>query len=501
MRSLALALVLGSCVVSSASAGRNTNGALVVHTDDGIDYYSNSGGFCSTAIPATCKDLNPNGSRDETQVIWLLAAFPAGSSPRVARIRFGVRHAFAGEFLDYAPCGAGSTEDPEAGWPSGPGGVAGNDVTLADPADEPLFVFYWLAVNVSGSDPSSIFLETTFNPESGTAEFRDDSTPPSVDRIYDFGTMRWNGTGANACPIPLPTGVCCLPDRTCIITTQHDCDHSGGTFRVGETACDPSPCLSPIGACCFFDGTCQEMTREDCARYSCTTYQGDGAICEGVLCAARIGACCFTDGTCVMEVSSDCDNSGGRFACDSVCDPNPCVHWGACCREGLPCVVMPAPQCEADGGSYEGDGSDCESPAPCVMGACCLPNLACILRTPYGCATISGIYLGDSVDCPFDTCDPGACCFPDLTCRITNIQDCYWGTWYGSGTNCPPDPPCGETGAFAPCCFGGDRCALTTESDCEKVVGIWAEGMSDCAICEGPATRKTTWGEIKALFR
>jgi len=55
-----------------------------------------------------------------------------------------------------------------------------------------------------------------------------------------------------------PTGACCLPDRSCIITTEVCCEYASGSYQH-----DAAVCLEPQ-ACCFDGGSCELLEPHCC---------------------------------------------------------------------------------------------------------------------------------------------------------------------------------------------------------------------------------------------
>ena len=196
---------------TAAHAGRNRNGALVVHTDDSIRY-SNTPDYCTTVLPGSCADLNtrtdiPYGI---PAVVWLLAAFRDGSSPAVTAIQFGIHHNLpVGEwyFLQARPCGPSPVEVPDAGWPEP--NDCGNIVAFSSPVDDLVSKFYIFGVYL---EPGQ-FLGTRTYPSTDVASFVDDGNPPVEDRIYNFGTIRWGAPGENQCPVAPVGEACCFEGR------------------------------------------------------------------------------------------------------------------------------------------------------------------------------------------------------------------------------------------------------------------------------------------------
>ncbi len=81
------------------------------------------------------------------------------------------------------------------------------------------------------------------------------------------------------CPLPTPTGACCLAGGTCQIQTSANCSAAGGVYQGDNTLCSPNPCTQPTGACCISDGSCQVLTSADCGTAG-GTYQGDDTSCS-----------------------------------------------------------------------------------------------------------------------------------------------------------------------------------------------------------------------------
>ena len=137
-----------------------------------------------------------------------------------------------------------------------------------------------------------------------------------------------------------PLGACCLPDGTCVQTTQSNCP---GVFTPN------TPC-GPIGACCIdADGdgipeTCNVMAEACCNLVG--TFQGPNTPCVG------IGACCI--GSACVEVDRICcDDVMGTFqGLGTSCSPNPCPA-------GTPCQPDPS-------------GLDCTG--DCPAGTVCTPT-------------------------------------------------------------------------------------------------------------------------------
>lgn len=93
-------------------------------------------------------------------------------------------------------------------------------------------------------------------------------------------------TDCAACPaISPPTGACCLPDGSCVVTIAASC---GSTYLGDDAPCTSAACL---GACCAPDGTCRETRLADCP----FQFLGVAIPCGSVPCPApRAGNSCET---------------------------------------------------------------------------------------------------------------------------------------------------------------------------------------------------------------
>jgi hypothetical protein len=270
-------LVLLLLLSSPAFAGRNSNGALVVHTDDSI-FYTSSDDYCLTSLPGSCDLLITRTDRtveEQEAVIWFLAAFLPEADPAVTTIQFGIHHNLPvnlGYFARWAACGPSPLELQDDGWPELNDG--GNLVAYGVPVVQRLFAFYWFAViGVQGG-----YFGTRSYPGTNEAKFVDDSSPPIEDLCTRFGTARWGQAGENDCPIGL-FGACCVPGADCQILSAEECAALGGTYIGDGAACDPSPCDIPTGACCLPDQLCVIVTLAQCTQQG-GAYQGNDTVCD-----------------------------------------------------------------------------------------------------------------------------------------------------------------------------------------------------------------------------
>jgi hypothetical protein len=374
MRTALISMGILLLLATPALAGRNANGALVVHTDDSI-VYTSTANYCATAMPATCEALGTQTNKpvEETEaVIWFVAAFMAQSSPGVTTIQFGIHHNLPpdqGYISTFGACGPSPLELPDAGWPEP--NDCGNLVAYATPIYERLFAFYWFAA-IGVQDG---YLGTRTYPSTDEAKFVDDGSPPIEDLVFSFGTVRWGSAGANTCPT-YTGGACCFADGHCANLLADECIAQGGDFQGTGTVCDPNPCPVAWGACCFGDGHCEILDANTCVDYN-----------------------------------------GVWYGMDEPCDPNPCPQPPeACCYPSGNCSFVPPAQCEATGGTPMGAGTTCDQiacKAP-AMGACCLDEGVCLVTDEEGCAAQGGIYHADVA------CEPNPCGVP--------VEPTTWGS-------------------------------------------------------------------------
>ncbi len=286
------------------------------------------------------------------------------------------------------------------------------------------------------------------------------------------------------------TGACCLPDGSCLEISELCCTELGGSFQGEGTTC------GGFGACCLPDGSCLEVAEICCINEFGGSFQGDGTVCGGT------GACCLPDGSCLEAAEICCINEfggsyqgdgtvcGGTGACclpDGSCieiaeiccinefggdyqgDGTVCGGTGACCLPGGSCTVTAEACCLAAGGSFQGDGTVCGG-----TGACCLPDGSCVEVAEICCVNeFGGSFQGDGTECG----GTGACCLPDGSCvevaEICCINE-FGGSFQGEGTEC------GGTGA---CCLPDGSCVEVAEICCINEFGGSYQG--DGTECGG----------------
>jgi hypothetical protein len=291
---------------------------------------------CTTtfATPADCASAITRTDKATAAVIWFLAAFVPEATPSVASVYFGI--SFDDVNLDpstkFGFCGpAGSAEAPDAGWPAN---NAGNSVGFATAiVGNHLFPVYYFKVDeFSGTAGPSLC--SAINPTGGFAKFYDDAFPPVEDPITRFGCVKWyDATGSNTCPVPPPTGACCvISSATCqIVGSKNECDAITGNYLGDNTVCD-----KPCSACCYWFGDplqrlCTVTTQSDCetGAWNDQKYTLDGNVIGAnwawVPADATVGAMC----------AAESGEHGTKWFCEDPRDPvvNPPtatapVSWG-----------------------------------------------------------------------------------------------------------------------------------------------------------------------------
>lgn len=120
----------------------------------------------------------------------------------------------------------------------------------------------------------------------------------------------------------------------------------------------------PTGACCMPDGSCSVISQSQCNTNG-GTYAGDNVTCQTANCQPIVGSCCLPNGTCISEIQAQCNTDGGVWTQGQSCSPNPCPPIGSCCLNDGTCSITAQANCA---GSWTEGGSctpnRCAQPAP-----------------------------------------------------------------------------------------------------------------------------------------
>jgi hypothetical protein len=306
-----------------------------------------------------------------------------------------------------------------------------------------------------------------------------------------FPQIAYRGDGTS-CPVPVDDcgtidqyNACCLPDGTCINTTQAVCTAPWiqGNF-ISTGTCDtlaPNQCTNLLSRCCFSNGSCEVLVGNACTARGGTTVAGQ-TTCEANACNAFAGACCGTAaGDCTMNTASQCNAEGGFYQGDASDCLNPtgtCPGFGACCRGNGDCLEnQTQSQCTTVGGTYGGAGTTCATQECDQNGACCAVTGTCLVTTAANCAGIDGDFKGAGEPCASDVCTSGACCLPTECCQNRTPGACAAdsGEYRGDGTTCGSES-CTIRGG----CCRGTSCAVETPEECAVDGGTY---LGDCTGC------------------
>ncbi len=194
------------------------------------------------------------------------------------------------------------------------------------------------------------------------------------------------------------------------------CPANGGwsTFAALPGLCRPSgdwalsvtwtslPCTPGVGACCLPDGSCSLDSQANCEAAG-GVFQGDGTVCEDVVCQPLPQACCFeSTGACLNLDPGDCISAGGvPGGVGTTCETFTCFPQGACCLPDGSCADGLSPEeCAAMNGTYQGNDTTCAATScPEPTGGCCFSNGFCLELTEADCALVEGLWGGLGSDC------------------------------------------------------------------------------------------------------
>lgn len=198
-----------------AAAGPNAGGTLILHRNPTLTYTSGHS-YCGESGLGFCEEAVVTGpaSSDSIVVFHALAAFPAGSSPRLAGVTFGVE--YDPDELDIVGSGScGGVEIQHTNWP---GSGTGTSLTWQTTQTGPLVELYWFAAHTqAGVDSTGLALVA--HPQQGGL-FADDAVPPAIDSIAAYGSLGFGAPGHDECPglapitTPAASRLTTIPSRT-----------------------------------------------------------------------------------------------------------------------------------------------------------------------------------------------------------------------------------------------------------------------------------------------
>lgn len=262
-----------AALASVATAGPNQGGTLVLAEATGYDRTFDQETFCPYA-PETCFESVSRHDGYDIVPMVLCAAFPEGSSPRLAGLTFGVDYDDSEVFLTaWGSCG--DFELPTAGFPA-PG--EGTAVTFDETRTDLFTPTYWFtAYNYYGNPQTFDIIP---HPVQG-ANFGDDTVLPELDPIADLGSYGFSTDGYTPCPAAPGPGQCCFYFEDCQVLEEDECDEAGGSFTPDMDCSEPCVIFF-TGGCCT-RGDCFLTSREACEEDG-GLYLGDGVFCDGDPC-------------------------------------------------------------------------------------------------------------------------------------------------------------------------------------------------------------------------
>jgi len=267
---------------TSARAGFNAGGTLIVHAQPGIQYSSDHGSYCGDLALAGCDEAITAVSGSDLVVFHAIAAFAPrvlDITPRLKAVTFGVEYSIGIDIIDHGGCG--DFQLNTSGWPQSGSGTA---ISFDQVQTAYLTPLCWFAA-YNADAPSPRLFALTPHPTQG-GYFADDELPAQLDLIAGYGALGFDQPGDLPCPLAGGGyGACCFPDSHCEERVPADCTTAGGEFLGAGTACAPGGCNGvTAGACCYSNGECA-VTSEGMCEAAGGSFQGAGSACAPGLCS------------------------------------------------------------------------------------------------------------------------------------------------------------------------------------------------------------------------
>jgi hypothetical protein len=339
-----LALTSGGAGAASvdfalADSSNLAGGVLIAHHPAAMVYSVDTPGegWCANyqanhAITSAADQVNRIDTTANGTFWFVLAAWGEPKKFCGAEFGLGTYDPSAFGIVGSGPCGTGTLEIPNGGWP-GPGGGVGIATTTV-PFRGNFVPIYYFAGYAYDAVPAGTVIPIVHNPATdfaGTANCETPSVPFNADCLGAMGIFQ---AGVHCDPILNPPGACCFGGGTCqIVADQAACEALGGSWNGGGS-CDPTPC--PITwACCVHDEsslveTCLMLTQTECTQVGGIWHQT--SECATFTCPL-LRACCIAS-TCVGILTlEECTNtySGNWIADQPAClCPTPAeqTSWG-----------------------------------------------------------------------------------------------------------------------------------------------------------------------------
>ena len=277
---LAILLVLTN-LPGAVFAKKNAGGVLVLHCATQVSPETPADKLCEAAILSQSSDALTRFPGDGKRVVvFVYAAFDADSVVDMRAVTFGLRFTANVKIAGSGICNGGGLAIPTPGWPSSGTGVS----FMFDPSSKERMVpIYWFLVSCVGPG----YFEVTPNPNQHMGgNFADSSVPALLEPVAGYGAIGFDLEGS--IPVPgqlVPSGACCLGERTCIQFTKEECLYYFGEWLGPSIDCakdDPCQPEADFGACCMSAG-CQTLTRRECTKQG-GTFLGEKVPCQGDPC-------------------------------------------------------------------------------------------------------------------------------------------------------------------------------------------------------------------------
>jgi hypothetical protein len=331
MRHVRWLLVAMWCLASAARAGPNAGGVLWVH-DTGLIHSTDPPGPPVSPAPTDCSGVDNQQALQEIKTVWkVYAAFPAGTSPRLKGVSWGLAIAAVGDgyvAIDPGGCGLPNADGPgtdlagtRGGWPSTDGGMIEQFFPTGPRTATVVELYYFSGYGYGGLSRTPQSFGTVPHADAANRFFLDDATPHNADPIMGYGSLGFGQAGMTPCPTRDPNAVCCAPAGACIVTTVENCS-APDVWHPEWLTCEANPCPPPTGACCYEGGFCEVTLETRCPEDS-GTYRGDLTVCDPNPCRVY-GVCCTPTGSCTVTTQEDCAAPSVWNSDELTCATNPC---------------------------------------------------------------------------------------------------------------------------------------------------------------------------------
>jgi len=220
----------------TVSAGPNADGVLLLHVEPAVE--GSSFDYCGNLDISSPEDAHTEAESLDPYVVWVLAAFPQPSSPRLNGLTFGIAYDRSQLAVsDWRSCADSQLADGH--WPSPYSGIS---LLFYPPRKDAVTSLAWFLAYSYDSTPTT--LEVIPHPVQGGL-FADDSIPPEVEPIAGYGKVGFFTSGANVLPADYRGG-CCIGNEVSLMTEGQCAGNVGSEFFPDWSTGDDNPCLLPV---------------------------------------------------------------------------------------------------------------------------------------------------------------------------------------------------------------------------------------------------------------